>query len=140
MNYLLDTCVISELNRKDPNPKVIGWLRQANPLSLYLSVLTIGEIKKGIAKSNEDERALKLEAWLDQRIRAGFADRILPVDEAVALMWGKLVGASERFGQPRSVIDALLVATASVHHMKIVTRNTKHMSGMGVELVNPWED
>lgn len=139
MRYLLDTCVISELNRRKPNAKVLSWLRQANPNALYLSVMTIGEIKKGIAKSCDDARSLELEAWLNQRIRSRFADRILPVDEEVALMWGRLTGACERFGNPKSAGDALLAATATIHHLAIVTRNVKHLSGMGVELVNPWE-
>lgn len=139
MKYLLDTCLISELCRKRPNPKVVAWLRKADPESLYLSVMTIGEIKKGISKSNDDTRALELEAWLNHQIRARFADRILPVTEEIALMWGRFVGAGERLGQPRASVDALLAATASVHHLAVVTRNVQRLSGMGVKLINPWE-
>lgn len=140
MKYLLDTCVISELCKRKPDTGVLAWLKKANPRDLYLSVMTVGEIKKGIAKSNDDERALELESWLNQKIRLKFADQILPVDEETALMWGRLTGAGERLGKPKSVVDALLAATASVHHLKIVTRNIKHLSGMGVELINPWKN
>ena len=138
MKYLLDTCVLSELNKRSPDKGVISWLKEADPSSLYLSVMTIGEIKKGIAKSDDDEHALKLEAWLDNQIRLPFADRILPIDEKVALMWGRLSGVGERFGKPRASVDALIAATAGAYQLSIVSRNVKHLSGMGVEVINPW--
>ena len=140
MKYLLDTCVISELVTKTPNPRVIEWIKRQDPDSLYLSFVTIGEIKKGIAKRDGDARAVKLEKWLQTTILGVFADRILPVERKVALEWGRICGVSERIGKKRPAIDALIVATAIVHKMKLVTRNVDDMAGMGVPIFNPFDE
>ena len=138
MKFLLDTCVISELACRRPNAQVIGWLRRQDSESLYLSFVTIGEIKKGIAKRGGDARAIALEKWLQNEILGSFADRILPVEKAVALEWGRICGDAERVGRKRPAVDALIAATALVHGMKLVTRNVDDMVGIGVPIFNPF--
>ena len=138
MKFLLDTCVISELASRHPNAQVISWLRRQDPESLYLSFVTVGEIKKGIAKRGGDARAIALEKWLQTEILGSFADRILPVEKNVSLEWGRICGDAERVGRKRPVVDALIAATALVHGMKLVTRNVDDMAGMGVPIFNPF--
>ena len=138
MKFLLDTCVISELASHRPNVQVISWLRRQDPESLYLSFVTVGEIKKGIAKRGGDTRAIALEKWLQTEILGSFADRILPVEKNVSLEWGRICGDAERVGRKRPAVDALIAATALVHGMKLVTRNIDDMVGMGVPIFNPF--
>ena len=138
MKFLLDTCVISELASRHPNAQVISWLKRQNSESLYLSFVTVGEIKKGIAKRGGDARAIALEKWLQTEILGSFADRILPVEKNVSLEWGRICGDAERVGRKRPVVDALIAATALVHGMKLVTRNVDDMAGMGVPIFNPF--
>lgn len=123
MKYLLDTCVISELPNRRPNPKVIHWLQIQDPETLYLSFITIGEIKKGLVKLGSSPRISILETWFEEDILKAFETRILPVDKAVSLAWGRLCGEAERIGRKRPAVDALLAATALVHGMTLVTRN-----------------
>ena len=138
MKFLLDTCVISELANRRPNIQVISWLRRQDPESLYLSFVTIGELQKGIAKRGGDARAIALEKWLQTDILGSFTDRILPIEKAVSLEWGRICGEAERVGRKRPVVDALIAATALVHGMKLVTRNVDDMVGMGVPIFNPF--
>ncbi len=140
MKYLLDTCVISEMVKQRPDPQVVEWLKLQDPDSLYLSFVTVGEIKKGIAKRGGDARALKLEKWLQTTILGTFADRILPVERNVSLEWGRICGEAERIGRKRPAVDALIAATAFVHKMKLVTRNVDDMAGMGVSILNPFDE
>lgn len=138
MKYLLDTCVISELANRRPNVQVIKWLERQDPETLYLSFVTIGEIKKGIAKRGGDSRAGELEKWLQEQILDEFSDRILPIAKEVALEWGRICGEAERTGRKRPAIDALIAATTSVHGMELVTRNVEDMVGMDVPILNPF--
>lgn len=135
---LLDTCVVSELARPAPDPRVLAWLDSVNDDVLRLSVLTLGEIKKGADLLEDGTRKERVEAWLDE-LRATFADRILPVDEAVALRWGAISAASRRAGRARPPIDSLLAATAVCHQLKLATRNVADFEGTGAVIVNPWE-
>ena len=139
MRFLLDTCVISELAKRVPNGNVVAWLRAQDPESLYLSFVTIGELKKGIVKRNGDARALSLERWLNDDIISGFSDRLLPVDQMVALAWGQICGEAERLGVKRPVSDSLIAATALAHGMTVATRNVSDMAYTGVPVVNPFE-
>jgi len=136
VNYLIDTNIISEVRRgKRCNPNVAGWYQSIADASLYLSVLVIGEIRKGveIVRLKDAAQATALENWLIAVDRA-FGERILPVDRAVAHEWGRL---SAR--RPLPVIDGLLAATANVHRMILVTRNTVDISDLGVHILNPFE-
>jgi predicted nucleic acid-binding protein len=135
---LLDTCVISELARPAPDPRVLAWLDSVSDDALRLSVLTLGEIKKGADLLEDGPRKARVEAWLDE-LRAIFADRIVPVDDAVALRWGAISAASRRAGRLRPPIDSLLAATAVCHQLKLATRNVADFEGTGAVIVNPWE-
>ena len=132
--YLLDTNVVSETRRKNPDPGVIAFLQSVDSSSLYLSVLTIGELRKGItAKRRTDPAAAKsLAAWA-QGLEVGFADRILGVDATIARLWGEW--SADR---PRSVVDTLLAATAVVHELTLVTRNIRDAQGLPVKVIDPW--
>lgn len=134
---LLDTCVVSELAKPAPDPSVLAWMEGLSDDSLRLSVLTLGEIKKGADLLEDGARKARVEAWLDE-LRATFAERILPVDEAVVLRWGAISAASRRAGRVRPPIDSLLAATAVCHQLKLATRNVADFDGTGVVVVNPW--
>lgn len=136
--FLLDTNVISELVRAKPEPRVTAWIEATNENLLYLSVLTLGEIRKGIASLRSSPRRVVLEAWLASDLAVRFANRILPVDESVADRWGRIAAESAVEGSPLSVIDGLLAATALHHNLTLVSRNVKDFATPGVPLFNPW--
>ena len=135
MSYLLDTNVLSELRRKTPNPAVSAWFAIRPATSLYLSVLTLGELRKGIDGVKDAARRLALSDWLQTDMSMFFMGRVLSIDEHVADRWGQLVAAA---GRPLPAIDSLLAATALVHGLSMVTRNAKDFEGLGLEVINPW--
>ena len=135
--FLLDTNIVSELVRPRPEPKVTQWVATTDETLLYLSVLTFGEIRKGIGLLKDAARRVALETWLDSDVTLRFAGRILPIDGAIADRWGRLTAQLK----PRSlpVIDGLLAATALQHNLTLVTRSTKDVAATGVPLFNPWQ-
>lgn len=135
MSYLIDTNVLSELKRKSPDPGVVAWFSQRPPATLHLSVLTLGEIRKGIENVGDETRRQTLIDWLEADLPTFFTGRILPIDEAVADRWGRLVAAA---GRPLPAIDSLLAATALEHDLVLVTRNAKDFTGLPVQLFSPW--
>lgn len=135
MSYLIDTNVLSELRRKSPDPGVVTWFSQRPPATLHLSVLTLGEIRKGIEGVGDEVRKQTLIDWLETDLPTFFTGRILDVNGAVADRWGRLVAAA---GRPLPTIDSLLAATALEHDLVLVTRNTKDFAGLPVEVFNPW--
>ena len=137
MRYLLDTCVLSELVKATPNANVVAWLEACDEESMCLSVLTIGEIQKGIAKLTESKRRVDIQRWLDSDLRGRFGGRILPIDQEVALTWGLIQGEAERQGVSIPTIDGLLGATAAAHNLTVVTRD-EHIGRTGVRILNPW--
>lgn len=138
--FLLDTNVISELVKPRPEARVSSWLEAVDEGLLYLSVLTIGEIRKGIITSVPDaNRRMKLEAWLDHDLAIRFSGRILPIDQAVADRWGRLAGNAAARRSPLPVIDGLLAATALHSDLVLVTRDTTHIATTGVPFFNPWQ-
>jgi predicted nucleic acid-binding protein len=137
--FLLDTNCISELVRSRPEPRVLQWIDAADESLLCLSVLTLGEIRNGIASLPQSKRRTQLETWLEVELRARFAGRILSVDFAIADRWGLLSAAAKHAGRPLSVIDGLLAATALHHNLTIVSRNVNDFVGTQVPVVNPWE-
>ncbi len=139
MNFLLDTCIISEPKQKKPGKKVLEWLDAQDESKLYLSVLTIGEIKKGIARLESSRKKTELEKWLE-KLRARFSRRILPLSEKTFLVWGKMYGEFQRKGVVRPAFDSLLEATALEHDLIFVTRNVKNFRHSSVTILNPWED
>jgi len=135
LSYLLDTNVLSELRRKSPDAKVVEWFARRPPSTLYLSVLTLGELRKGIEGVADSKRRMSLNDWLESDLPAFFVGRILPVDAQVAERWGRLVANA---GRPLPAIDSLLGATAAQHGLSIVTRNGKDFADMGLDIINPW--
>ena len=138
MNYLLDTCLISELIKKKPEPRVVEWVREQPEERLYLSVLTLGELQKGIAKLEDQRRAKKLQTWLDDDLLERFAGRILDVTPRVARIWGRIQGRAEANGRRMQVVDSLIAATCLDLGAAVVTRNVEDIEASGVEIVNPW--
>jgi toxin FitB len=138
VSYLLDTNIISEAKKPAPDPKVLSWLAQHNPTEIYLSTISLGELVEGIAYLGKTKKAKDLQRWLVQ-LEGTFYGRILGVDEAVADKWGQFRGEGKRKGRVFPVVDSLLAATAIVHDLTLVTRNTKDFSGLTVKLLNPWE-
>ncbi len=136
--FLLDTNCISELVRVKPEQRVVEWIEAADENLLYLSVLTLGEIRKGVAGLPQGKRRTRLEAWLEIDLRARFAGRILAVDAAVAHRWGSLGARAKSKGIPLPVIDGLLAATALHHDLTVVSRNIADFEGAQVPVVNPW--
>jgi predicted nucleic acid-binding protein len=135
--FLLDTNVILELVRRKPDPRVTAWVESADENLMYLSVLTLGEIRKGVASLKDAARRVDLEAWLDGDLVVRFEGRILPVDRAIANRWGRITAqVGPRVALP--VIDGLLAATAIHHNLTLVTRNTKDVAATGVPVFNPW--
>ncbi len=134
---LLDTCVISEVARDNPDARVSGWFETVQEERLRLSVISVGEIQKGIEMLQPGARQDQLRAWLEGLVDV-FHDRILPIDEPVARRWGTIAASTQRIGRPRPPIDALLAATAIHHDLVLATRNVADFEGTGVRLVNPW--
>ncbi len=137
--FLLDTCVISDATQVRPSARVTAWLDSKSAESLFLSVISIGEIEQGIAHLGVGARARKLAAWLSDAILPRFESRILGVDQAVALRWGRMRGVAMRAGRPLMLVDSLIAATALEHELTVVTRNTKDFAALEIPLVNPWQ-
>ncbi|HEY2019286.1 MAG TPA: type II toxin-antitoxin system VapC family toxin [Bryobacteraceae bacterium] len=136
--FLLDTNVVSELIRPDPDGNVRRWVEETDESILFLSVLTLGEIRRGIERLSSGRRRGRLESWLQVDLPSRFLDRILPIDEAVADRWGRISALADVQGKPAPVIDGLLAATALHHNLTLVTRNGADVAGTGVPTLNPW--
>lgn len=139
MSYLLDTNVISELIARRPNEQVLQWLDQLDPESVYLSVITIGELRKGIEKLADSRRKEKLRKWLAEELLVRFRDRILVLDVEVMLRWGELAGRLERRGRTLAAIDSLIAALALTHSCTLVTRNETDFRDTEVRIADPWK-
>ena len=139
MNFLLDTCVISELVAMQPNPHVVQWVDSVDEDKLFLSVITIGEIKKGIEKLADSRRKDALVEWLNDGLLVRFRDRILPIDIPVVLCWGKLAADLDRQGRRMPAIDSLIAATCLQGELQLVTRNENDFAHSGIIVFNPWE-
>jgi toxin FitB len=139
LNFLLDTCVVSELAAKRPNPDVVRWIDSVDPDRIYLSVVTIGEIQKGIEKLRDPKRKEALESWLHDDLLVRLRDRLVVLDLGTFLQWGRLIGRLETQGTPMPAVDSLIAATALHGHFVLVTRNESDFLRSGVELLNPWQ-
>ncbi len=136
--FLLDTNCISEVVSLKPDVNVLTWLNQVDERTLYLSTLTLGEVRKGIVALVDGKRRTQLEAWLEIDLRKRFADRILPVDAAVADRWGMLTGDLKRKGKPMPIIDAIIAATALQNNLTLVSRNVSDFKNLEIAVLNPW--
>jgi predicted nucleic acid-binding protein len=137
--FLLDTNCIFELVRVKPEPRVLEWMEGADEGLLYLSVLTLGEIRKGLAGLPQSKRRTHLEAWLEVELQARFSGRILPTDAAVADRWGVLAADAKRKGKALSTIDALLAETSLHYNLTVVSGNVSDFANTQVPFLNPWE-
>ena len=138
--FLLDTNVISELIKTKPDGKIISWFQKTDENLFHLSVVTLGEIRKGVSALPNAKRRVTIEAWLEKDLHNRFEGRILPISEAIADRWGALAGQALIKKKQIPVIDGLLAATAIHHNLTFVTRNTKDVGDTGVTIFNPWDD
>ena len=137
--FLLDTNVISELVKPRPETRVVSWIATTDESLLFLSVLTIGEIRREISSLPSTTRRATLEAWLDSSLLVRFNGRILPIDLGVADRWGRLTGSAAARKSPIPVIDGLLAATALHHNLTLVTRNSSDIAAAAVPVFDPWQ-
>jgi predicted nucleic acid-binding protein len=137
--YLLDTNIPSEVTRPFPRASVVQWLENADDGQLYFSVISLGEILKGITTLPDSHRRNQLQKWLDETLRPWLAGCILPVSEPIAERWGVLTGQSKLKGRPLKVEDGLIAATAIEHGMTLVTRNARDFENLEVQVLNPWD-
>ena len=135
MSHLLDTNVLSELRRKTPYAGVVAWFSRRPASSLFLSVLTLGQLRKGVEGVSDADRRMALLDWLEADLPNFFTGRILPIDTHIADRWGRIVAAA---GRPLPAIDSLIGATAIHHGLSLVTRNVRDFSDLGVDVINSW--
>jgi len=139
LNYLLDTCVISELIKPRPIKRVVEWVGSVNENLFFLSVLTLGEIHKGINKLPASKRRSALQEWVSNDLCQRFEERIIPISMKVAGIWGEIQGKAEKNGNKIPIIDSLIAATAIANELTVVTRNVGDMEKTGVPIYNPWK-
>lgn len=139
MRYLLDTCVLSDPTQRQPNAGVKDWYARTPETSMYVSVLSIGEIRKGLVKLAGMPKAARIGAWLDHELLLRFDQRLLSVDIDICNLWGKLCGELLQRGSPSPVTDSLIAATALTHDLTLVTRNVRDFRNLDVPIVNPWQ-
>lgn len=137
MSFLLDTNAISEWQKPRPNPGLTAWTNSADEEDLFLSVVTLAELRYGIERMADGSRRRRYEQWLEHELLLRFEGRILPVNQTIADAWGRIVALSSSKGRPISAIDAFLAATAEVHRLTLVTRNVQHFTVLK-NVFNPW--
>lgn len=138
--YVLDTCLVSELAKQNPAQQVVSWIVKQSNSDLFISVLSLGEIEKGISKLPQSSKKKLLTAWFHSDLLKQFEQRILLLDTAVALKWGSLTASLESVGKRLPVIDGLIAATALTHNAILVTRNEIDFEPTGVAILNPWKN
>ncbi len=139
MNYILDTCVISELIKNAREQKVVNWIDNIEEDKLYLSVITIGELEKGISKLKSSKRKVTITEWLHEDLLIRFSNRILALDIDILLQWGKLTASLESKGIKMPTIDSLIAATAKKYSFCLVTRNERDFQNCDIQILNPWK-
>ena len=140
MNYLLDTCLISELAKSKPDERVVDWVLSENETGFYVSVLTFGELHKCVEKLPKSKKKEELRIWIENDLKNRFQNRIIGMDMRVSILWGKIQCIAEKKGKPMPAIDALIAATGIAHDLTVVTRNITDMEQSGVKLLNPWSN
>jgi toxin FitB len=139
MNYLLDTCLISELIKPKPKKSVVNWIKQIDDDSLFISVLTLGELQKGVSKLPDSKKKNSLQNWLNTELTQRFENRIISINQQIATTWGHIQGTAEQQGKKIPAIDSLLAATAITYDLTVVTRNHSDMVRTGAKIFNPWD-
>lgn len=139
MNYLLDTCVISEILKPAPGSRVMMWINSIPSERLFLCSITIGEIRRGLTKLPESKKKERLTDWLNTLLE-NYQDRIHSIDITVAENWGIMQGKAENEGMPMSSIDSLIAATSYTHNLILVTRNEEDFQASKLSIINPWND
>ncbi len=137
--FLLDTNIPSELTKPMPEPRVSAWVDAQDNASLYLSVVSVGELRRGFTVLPQGKRRTQLEQWFEQHLLPLFAGRILPITQSVGNRWGVLAGECQLRGTPLNMADGMIAATALEHGLTLVTRNVKDFAGLSVALLNPWD-
>jgi predicted nucleic acid-binding protein len=139
VNYLLDTNVLSEVRRPQPDAGVLAWLDQIDEDRTFLSVVSIAEIARGVAIMPEGAKRSELGSWLEHDLSARFAGRLIELDGATALVWGQYMGYAKSKGFGLSVMDGWIAASAAVHGLTLVTRNVRDFENLSIGLFNPWQ-
>jgi len=138
VSWLLDTNVISESKKKVPDPQVMSWLDNLSEEEIFLSAIPVGEVRRGIILLPDSPKRRFLMTWINEEVPERFANRILPIDNRVAISWANLVAGQQMKGRNLPVLDSLIVATAGAHQLTVATRNIDEMRGLGGDLFNPW--
>jgi len=139
VRYMLDTCVLSELVKREPDSHVLRWLAARNAHELFISAMTWGELQRGVSRLPRSKRRSELTRWLEQ-LKIGFESRILAFDQAVAEAWAQMTAQAETQGKPMAAFDSIIAATARANECRLVTRNVRDFAHSGVEAINPWRD
>lgn len=139
MNYLLDTCVLSELIKREPQVSVVNWVNSVREQTCFISVLTVGEIQKGVSKLPESPKKRVLQNWLNLDLQQRFEGRILELTVEILIKWGQILGNLEKAGVKLPVIDSLIAATALTNSLTVVTRNVQDIERFGAIIFNPWK-
>ena len=140
MNFLLDTNVVSEWTKPRPNAGVIAWLAEADEDRIFISVITIAELRHGIERLPAGARRNRLDTWLKEQVPLRFEERLLAVDVDTANVWGRVMAQGQAAGHPPGTMDAFIAATVLRHDMTLVTRNVSDFAPLGIRLVNPWNN
>lgn len=140
MNFLLDTNVVSEWTKPRPDAGVVAWLAEADEDRVFISVITVAELRHGIERLPAGARRQRLDRWLTEQVPERFEDRLLAIDAVTANMWGHVMARGQAAGRPPGTMDAFIAATVLRHDMTLVTRNVSDFDGLGVRLVNPWSN
>jgi tRNA(fMet)-specific endonuclease VapC len=138
--FLLDTNIPSEMLRPRPNANVVAWVKQQLNETLFVSVVTMGELRRGVTLlAEQSPRRAELERMIHEKVPSWFQDRILPVTRTIAERWGVLDGERQLAGRPMNIADGMIAATALEHDLVVVTRNVKDFAGLGVTVFSPWD-
>lgn len=139
MNDLLDTCVLSELVKSQPDASVLAWMAARSESELFVSAITLAELHRGVLRLPESKRRTELSQWL-AHLEQGFDDRVLPFTQRAAHLWAEITTQAEQQGKPMAAMDSIIAATALTHGLRLVTRNVRDFTHVGVPLLNPWQE
>jgi predicted nucleic acid-binding protein len=138
VNFLLDTNVVSEWTKPRPDSGVVAWLADVDEDRVFVSVVTLAELRYGIERMPSGARRNRLDAWVTEELPARFEARVVPVDAEIADIWGRVMTRGKNGGRPVGAMDAFIAATAERHHLTLVTRNVSDFDSLGIPLINPW--